>query len=781
MRTLQGRILAFFLVLLVLVVAVTLFTVYRATYAHTERQVEAELDQGRRILLDRLNTRQQSLRAAAETLAKDDALRQAIFEEGDDRESLLVALDNHRRRTAADLALLLELDGTILAGAGDASLAGSDLALPAVETASAGDELHVATVGGRAIQLAAVPYYVPVSAPEPSFRLVLGQRIDDDLAEELTDLTGLHVAVLRISGEGAIVEASSLPDELRDALASDGFEPDADGGAEIGGVEMLVSSSSIPTLDGLPIRALLLRSAREAFLDFRQLSASIVGIILTFVLMVILGAVLIARGITRPLRSLGRAARQIARGDYGADLPEERGDEVGELAQELGRMQREIRSREEAIEHLAYHDDLTGLPNRNRFRARLAEAIAATDRQLGRLAVAVLDLDGFKDINDTLGHHVGDRLLLEIGARLRSLGEEEGIDVARLGGDEFGALLRGVGIGEAREAAERLRRRLAAPVEVDDIQLEAQASVGVAVFPEHGGDPTSLLRQAEVAMYVAKERWLGVSFYETSEDRHSVQRLSLMSDLRKAVEDGGLHLEYQPKLDLVSGAVGQVEALVRWHHPRLGPVSPGEFVPIAEQTGAVRHLTRWVLREVIRQLAIWRDEEIDLDVAVNLSTRDLHDREFPSWLAEHLVVVGVSADRLVLEVTESSVMADPVTARGILEELSSMGVTLSIDDFGTGYSSLAQLQRLPVQELKVDRAFVLDMARSEEAFLIVRSTVDLGHGLGLRIVGEGVETAETLELLRKIGCDMAQGYHVGMPLDPGALVRRLTAVSEAGG
>ena len=785
MKTLQSRILAFFLVLLLIVVSVTLLAVYRAAYFHTRGQVVTGLDQGSRIIEDKLASRSRTLASAAETLAKDDALRQAIFAEAEDHESLLVALDNHRLRTEADLALLLQLDGSTLAFTADPEL--EEVELPTSGLTASRPESRsrsrIVVAEDHILQLVLVPYYVPVSAPEPSLWLVLGQTIDDEFAREVKELTGLDAAFVDPGREDLDILASSLGPRTRRALAVRALPgEEAVETLELAGTEFLLTSANLSEASVSPLIAVLLRSVREAFLDFRRLAAQILAITLVSIGLVVVGALLISRGITRPLRSLGEAAREIAGGDYEAELPEESVGEVGDLARELGTMQREIRNRERAIEHLAYHDDLTGLPNRNRFRTELDRAIRRAAEKRHRLAVAVIDLDRFKEINDTLGHHVGDRLLLEVGSRLEALEAESGgaVRVARLGGDEFGALFPGVGIEEARSKAEEIRTRLGEPMETDEILLETQASIGLAAFPDHGGDPGSLLRQAEVAMYVAKERWLGIAFYESSEDQHSIHRLSLMSDLRRAVENDGLDLVYQAKLEIATTRIRQVEALVRWDHPRLGPVSPAEFVPIAEQTGTVRHLSRWVLRRAVKQIVAWREQGLTLQVAVNMSALDLHDRDLPGWLAVLLEESSLSAGSLVLEVTEGSVMADPGTARGILDELASMGATISIDDFGTGYSSLTQLQRLPVHELKVDRSFVKEMTRSDQAHLIVRSTVELGHSLGLRVVAEGVETREDLALLRELGCDLAQGYFIGEPQSPDALARELLVRAETG-
>lgn len=499
--------------------------------------------------------------------------------------------------------------------------------------------------------------------------------------------------------------------------------------------------------------------------------------LLIVLLLVVLGVVLAIAGArfgakrrTRPMRDLVTAMRRIAVGDYDAALPIQEGGEVGQLAHEVGAMRREVQEREAALHHLAFYDDLTGLPNRNQFRIDLSDQIEEARQDGSRVAVAMVDFDRFKEINDTLGHYLGDRLLAGIAAKLETTAAGLQTKVARLGGDEFGLLLSAGSINEAREKLETLREILCGALEIDDLRIDIEANVGITVFPDQGGDAETLLQQAEVAMYVAKERHLGLTFYETSQNRQSIQRLGLMSDLRQAVEDDGLELRFQPKLDLETGAVDQAEVLVRWTHPQLGAISPEEFIPIAEQTGFIREITTWVLRKSLEQVGQWQRQGLEVSAAVNVSAFDLHDRQLPSRLRSLLEATGVSPDHLVLEITESTVMADLESGQRVLEALDALGVTISIDDFGTGYSSLAQLKRLPVRELKIDRSFIRQMTSAKDVAQIVRSTIELGHNLGLRVVAEGVESKEAVESLRLMRCNLAQGFFISRPLTAEDLV-----------
>jgi len=791
MRSLQSRILVLSLSLLLAVLGVTITTVRRAAYRQALARVQDELLHGRDVFHDKLVARQQGLWQVAETLTKDDALRQAIFSDPSDEESLFVALNNHRARTGADLALLVDLDGRVLVDTLEP--ANRDRAFPyprlLTRERSFDREPLAAVLGGRAYQLVAAPYYVPVSAPRPTLWLLLGRLLDDTVARELGTLSGLEVAFVEAGAPPRRVISSSLAGAARQQLtglaAAVVQRPHR---LRLGGDDYVMVANPLrgaAARGGDPagsrtIDSVLMRSTEEAFLDFRTLSGEVLWIALGSMLIATLGAVLIARGITGPVRALEQAARRLASGEYAGELPVADRGEIGGLAREFGRMQQGIRERESAIHHLAYHDDLTGLPNRNRFRVEVGEAILAARRAHGRLAVALIDLDRFKDINDTLGHHVGDRLLIELAHRLEAAASERSLVVARLGGDEFAVLLPALAVRQAGEAVAALREQLAAALETDELRVELSASIGIALFPDHGGDPASLLRQAEVAMYDAKQRKLGIAFYDASHDRHSVQQLTLMGELRRAIEDDALHLCFQPKVSLATAEPVEVEALVRWRHPRLGLVSPTDFVPLAEQTGAIRPLTRWVLGRALEQAAAWHRLGLPLGVAVNISALDLHESDLPKRVAAGLEASGLQARHLVLEVTESSVMADPETARRVLAEVVAMGVTVSIDDFGTGYSSLAQLRRLPVQELKVDRSFVQEMGRSPEVALIVRATIELGHSLGLRVVAEGVESGGVAAQLREMGCDVGQGFYFGEPVEAAELVRRLATPQRRG-
>jgi diguanylate cyclase (GGDEF)-like protein len=415
------------------------------------------------------------------------------------------------------------------------------------------------------------------------------------------------------------------------------------------------------------------------------------------------------------------------------------------------------------------HDPLTGLPNRALLHDRAAWAIAAAQRSGRHLALLLLDLNRFKEVNDTLGHHVGDELLQQVGPRLQPWVRASDT-LARLGGDEFAILLPEMpDVGATCAMAGRLVEALSKPFAISGLDLEIGVSIGVAFFPQHGLDLSELMQRADVAMYAAKRDGLGFGIYDAEADTNSVRRLTLQGDLRRAIEDGRLILHYQPKVDTRTNRLVGFEALMRWQHPSHGLIPPNDFVPFAEQTGLIRPLTTWLLRTALEQWRAWNRQGFDLSVAVNLSAQSLDDPELIAQVQSLLASYECPAAKLNLEITETTLMAKPDAALAVLSSLADLQCRLSLDDFGTGYSSLSYLQRLPIHELKIDRSFVMSMEKSGNAAVIVLSIINLGHSLDLAVVAEGVESRESYDALCKLGCEQIQGYFVGRPMPPEGL------------
>jgi diguanylate cyclase (GGDEF)-like protein/PAS domain S-box-containing protein len=434
--------------------------------------------------------------------------------------------------------------------------------------------------------------------------------------------------------------------------------------------------------------------------------------------------------------------------------------------QQAEEMQRHV---EEELKHQALHDALTGLPNRALFHARGRHSIELARREGTQLAVAIIDLDRFKEINDTLGHQSGDRVLDEVGGRLqRCLRESD--TVARLGGDEFGVLFPCASPSAAVAVVEKVQRGVAETFTVDGVPLEIEASAGVALFPEHGNDVDLLLQRADVAMYVAKESGAPFAIYDPAKDTYEPGRLALGAELRQALDRRELAVYYQPQVDLRNGHVSRAEALLRWAHPKRGLLPPTEFIPFAEHTGLMKPITLYVLDEALRQCRAWEREGTFLNLSVNVSMRNLIDNALSTAIEAMLRRWEIEAERLTLEITESAFAADRFRVGTTLKQLNSLGVRLSVDDFGTGYSSMDFLRRLHLREIKIDRSFVTAMPTDREDAIIVRSMIDLARNLGLHVVAEGVETEETYELLRKLKCDSAQGDYLSKPVPADELV-----------
>lgn len=439
---------------------------------------------------------------------------------------------------------------------------------------------------------------------------------------------------------------------------------------------------------------------------------------------------------------------------------------------QLQKVYSETKAHASALAYQITHDQLTDLPNRSMLHDRLLQDLLDEGREGKPLSLLILDLNNFKEINDSLGHHNGDVLLQEIGERLRSMFKEPDT-VARMGGDEFAVLLSTSGIEDAPAIAQKILELIEQPIILEGITLEISASIGIASYPEHGEDTDLLIQRADASMFMAKNESEGFRVYDPKLDPYNPRRLIIMSELRHAIDNNQLILHYQPKIGLKTGCIRDVETLVRWQHPKYGLIPPDQFIQLAEQTGLIKYITLWVLNEAIRQCSVWRQSGIDLRVAVNLSAKNLQDTELPDQIANFLKKWDVPPDFLMLEITESTVMANHRVAMEILVRLNGMGIMHAIDDFGTGHSSLAYIKNLPVSEIKIDKSFIKSMGLSENDVLIVQAAIELGHHLGLTVVAEGVENKETYEILTRIGCDEAQGYYMSRPIPPADLIRWL--------
>ncbi|MEO4047650.1 EAL domain-containing protein [Pseudomonas sp. CAU 1711] len=772
--TLRGKILVFFLLLLLALMGLLAALVYRSTLASSLQQVQARLGFAYRVLDNELHSRRQTQSAMAELIAKDFTLLGEIADlvasPQQEAQSLSAALESFAARSQAGFALVLAPDGLVLAGTSEELVPGARLPWGGLFDGAEPDNAErLVVLGGRVLHV----NLTPIFAPRPNLMgwLLMAFELDDAAAGHLAELIGADVALLDGAPGAYRVLASNLSGLPRAELGGSRL-PDSQGVFRfpLQGLEQLALRAPLAGTNG-DLQVLLMRSLSTELAHFRPLQWQLAAIFAAALLLAGLGALWIANTISRPLAQMVENVRRIAAGDYQASVATAAGGEVGLLAREFAAMQRGIAEREQTIGFLAYRDPLTELANRNRFVAELQQALRQCPPGAG-VAVLLMDLDNFKDLNDTLGHEAGDQLLRLLAARLQER-LRDGEQLARLGGDEFAVLLPRCNPGDLVPAAEHYRAALLEPFEVRGIGMTLNATLGIALYPDHGESAGSLLQHAEVAMYWGKAQHAPHTLYRPELDRHSLVRLALMSELKGAVEQGQLSLYFQPKLEIRSRRLLGVECLVRWIHPVHGFVPPDEFIPLAEQTGNVCALTRWVLRTALAQCRAWHEQGLALKVAVNVSALDLADPGFAGHIAALLEEHGVAPAGLVVEITESAVMADPEQALGQLQQLCELGVRLSIDDYGTGYSSMAQLKRLPVHELKIDKSFVQDLLSNPDDDIIVRSTVELGHNMGLRVVAEGVETDAILQRLDQLGCDIAQGYLLSKPLAPAAFAEWL--------
>ena len=437
---------------------------------------------------------------------------------------------------------------------------------------------------------------------------------------------------------------------------------------------------------------------------------------------------------------------------------------------------RKRKQMEEEIRRLAYSDPVTGLPNRASLNERLEQFLRADRENQSPVALLLMNLNHFADINNTLGHKNGDLLLQKIGQRLKRALPDPAL-VAAPSGDRFAVLLQG-DIKQATLAADLMLSTLREPVVIEGLRLDMEANVGIALYPTHGQDPDTLFRRADIALSLAKGSQRHYALYDPAQDHYSSERLALIGELRNAINDNQLVLHYQPKADLKTGRVIGAEALMRWQHATRGMIHPMQFIPLAEHTGLIKPLTEWAIQTALRQIHAWEKEGIELTVAVNLSSRNLLDPGLPHQIGRFLKEFGVAPERLELEITESVIMADPARAMECLAQLNQMGLRLSVDDFGTGYSSLAYLKRLPVHEIKIDKAFVQGMMKDRNDAAVVRAAIDLGRGMGLTQVAEGVEDQQTWHGLIALGCDVVQGYFLSKPLPAAELASWLHWLRE---
>lgn len=762
-RHIRTRMMVVFLLLLAVVLGTVLYAVYRAGLANAQAQVEAEFNMAGKTFAQLMARRAAFLQQGAEVMAGNAAFRQALQDA--DLAAVESALASQARRVKADVALLVSLDGRLLVNTRFPKTFGDPFPCPRM--------IQVAEKQGGAsgyVRMEGQAYQVvlaPVLAPRRVAWLALGFPVNDGTAREFQALTGAAVNFMSVGDEGAHVLASSLEGTMRqDATAwLSNFQGDdySMRRVRVGDGEYWAHFEKLESASALDYVAVLTLSLDEALVPYKRLRGNLLLIFALALAAFLYGASFLARRLTLPIQDLVSALRRVGKGHYDTRVTLRNKDELGLLAEGFNRMAGEIAARERQITYLAYHDTLTGLPNRACFVARINEGLTGGKRKPGVMLVACLAR--LRVISVSLGYSVADGLVQAVAQRIQG---REDWQVASLGGEKF-AFFCPLKDGLERDDWEvRVRAVLDVPVEWQGQLYDLGLHLGSALSPGDGIDAELLLRRAEQAMRHGI-RSVGAHIpWQPEFEAGGTRRLALLNDLRGGIEAGQLLACYQPKARLSDGRIVACELLIRWHHPVHGQVFPDEFIPAAEQSALIRPLTRWVIDAAAAQAAIWREAGREMAVSVNLSARNLADHEVVEQIANALARHGLPPAALVAEITESALMDDPETAIGVVNAIAALGVRLSIDDFGAGYSSLAQLSRLPVHELKIDKAFVLRMLDAGQDAAIVKSTIDLAHTLGLTVVAEGVESAEQWQRLVAYGCDVAQGYYLSRPEEAAA-------------
>jgi diguanylate cyclase (GGDEF)-like protein len=720
--SLRTRIAFTFSLLLAAVLVAALGAVSAANRANAEREVRRQLEVGALVFSRLLESDRRQLTTAAQAVADDYGFREAVA--SGDTDTASSALENSAARVGAAMAVLTNLRGKVIASSGSRVMTDGDAGVIVYE--------------GRIYQRVTVA----VRSPLPVAWVTMGFEVDARAAQELADITGLSVALSFRDGGDWKQAVSRAP--AGTALRSD----------------LITRRIEMSKVGGGQVVATLSRSLTEARAPFERLTNMLFLIAIVSVIAAGAAIIWLSRGITKPLQNLIQAVDQIRGGAYDVPVAVQRRDELGVLAEGLQLMQSAVLTRDQSIRQLAYEDSLTGLMNRTAFAATLGEALKSS---AGSLSVAMINLHRFRRINEHLGYSVGDAVLTKIGARLAAVPSVKSA-VARLAADQFAAFAYLPKNVSLQSWGTSLLDALTGPVLVESQPIDLTASVGLAVSSGAVTSADELMRCADLALDRARREKLALAIYEPALKPMSRDQLSLLGELRRAVDQNELRLYFQPKIELRSRLICGAEVLIRWQHPTRGLLSPDAFIPFAEQTGFIRRLTRWLLDRAIAQGAAWFNSGQPLSLAVNISAEDVGDALLDSRVAALITQHQLPPSLLTLELTESGFIQDPARALRVLDGLAALGVFLSIDDFGTGYSSLSQLARMPVDEVKIDRSFINGLEANSEFAAVVRSAIEMGHNLGLKVVAEGIETEIAAQLLREFGCDIAQGYLYGRPM-----------------
>ena len=763
-KSLNTRITLIFLVLILSIQIIGSIAIRLSIEKNARASVNEQLTIGEKVFLSLLNQNGESLSQGARILAIDYGFREAIGSH--DNETILSALSNQQKRLGADISVFYTSANESLIISGNLS---HDDIQPVVhqlvENAQANfDTRSFAIFQDEPYQLVAVP----IKAPLTIGWIIMGFKIDNTLAVKLQKLSNLQVTFISSMSHDhwSLVASTLTGPEIESTMTNSSNLIDTTSmhrEININGTSYGSRYVAILNSPNQVLYAVLQRSIDEATAPYKNLQLTLLILTIFGAFVIAISIYFVSKFITKPITDLVLVAKSLEQGNYDVSIATDRKDELGKLSRSFISMSEAISSREKSISRLAYFDELTQLPNRTSFMLRLNKELAEAALTQRKLSIFVLNLNRFKQINNILGHEEGDEILRIVAEKIKSSARNQDF-VARIAGVQFALIHPYTSTDEALNLAAQLSKIFESPILISMQSVDVSVSIGIATFPEHAINDEKLLTNAEIAMQVAKSKQLGIVVFDKSYDINNPTNLSMASELKNAIADNQLIMYVQPKIDIATSKLSSLEALVRWKHPEKGFIFPDQFIPFAEQTGYIQLISAWMLNEAGKYSQIWNTMDLRHPIAVNISTRDLIDQELPEKINEIFKTYNIDQSSLSLEITESSIMDDPVRALATLDKLSAMNIKLSIDDFGTGYSSLAYLKRLPVNELKIDKSFILKMEQDESDKKIVQSTIDLGHNLGLKVVAEGVENIIVWDLLRDMGCDSGQGYYMAKPM-----------------
>lgn len=764
-KSLKSQIALVFLSLILVIQVITFIAIKITIHKNARLSVSQQLDAGERIFTNLLHHNRDNLQVGAKILAADFGFKAAIA--SNDTDTIASALLNHQSRINADIAILSSsIDDTLIASEA-VMLDDLQAQIKQVITnaqAQTGD-VDFIVLNEQPYQLVAVP----VKAPLTVGWIVMGFKINNALAETLHKLSNLDVSFVSKSSDAKWrAVASTMPiNQSKQLLQSSlTYLESAKTRAEltISGADYGTRFVSLFNQPKQHLVAVLQRSIEEATAPYQVLLINMLVLSILATLMFIFGIFYVSKIVTQPITQLAESAKKMEEGDYKLSLGNSEIDELDKLSNAFNSMSAAIAEREKSILKLAFWDEMTELPNRAQFMRQLAISMQTSQAEYKPLSVIVINLDRFKQINNILGHEFGNILLRAVGRRLTGALRSQSDSVYRFSGDEFALLLNATDSSKAMRLAKSIEMLFETPIDIEGQFVDISAGIGVASYPEHAFEIEEILSHAENALHISKLKKAGPVLYQPEFDISSEVNLTLASELKNAIQNNELRLFIQPKFDIKTGHISSSEALIRWAHPARGMLFPDEFIPFAEQTGLIRDISLWMIAEAARAQVFWQQNEINVPIAVNISARDLIDSDLANKINSILSTHQVAHRTITLEVTESSMMDDPQRSKHTLQSLANINIRLAIDDFGTGYSSLAYLKDLPVNELKIDKSFVMHMSQSESDRIIVSSTIELAHNMGLQVVAEGIENQQTLELLQLMGCDYGQGYYMAKPM-----------------